>query len=419
MIQSFINRSFTQLLTLFLLFSLVLFKLSGVIMYIDSYGYIENHIIRSAVYPLFLDFLSFDQSHTIVVFIQMFLTAFSLSYFAKLNKFIFENVWIYCAYMVFGFIIIGNFSNAVISEALAIPFFIFFLSKFILILKSEYTTKTYIETILWLTVIISIRNQFVFLLPVFALALLIVKPRPAKKIYFVGLLIPILLNTIVDRTYHQFKHNHFIATPYTGMQILPSVLFNAHLSDSVIFTDKNERKDFVYLKQQLLDKYIDHQKMDTILGNSPQYLFTVFFDVIAHRTIKPYYLDQLKHLNQYDQYVTMDEKGKHMYFLLFKKNLKSNVLFYFNLIRLNGYNNWLIFIIFVFVILFTLFHYLKFGKWEFLLIFISLTALLMNQSLVTLVNIIGYRYVVYNYIFIFYVMLHILNQSTLNLKSQN
>ncbi len=411
MIQNLImKRGNIQLTLIFSFFSVFFAFKSGIILYIDSYGYIDNHIVRSAIYPLFLDLLSDQKNFSVAIFVQMALTVFALVYFAKTRKFIFENHLIYFGYIVFSCIIIANFWNAVISEALAIPIFILFLSKFLEIIDSSerLSIKNFIVLIVFVTVLISIRNQFIFLIPTLAVWLFLSK-TPKKWLYTLALLIPLLLNTLVDRYYHLVKHNHFIATPYTGMQILPSVLFQSNLSDSVIFEDKQERKDFVFLKTQLLNKYIDHQKMDTLLGNSPQYLYTLYFDVIAHRTIKPYFLDQLKSLNLNDQYVQLDQKGKHMFFLLFKRNIKQNIVFYFNLLRLNGYNNWLIFIMSVFVLIFSLIQYFKKRDIIFLLVFIALFALLLNQSLVTIVNIIGYRYVVYNYIFIFYLLLLVLH----------
>lgn len=412
MIQnSLLKRGYFQLTLIFTLFCTLFLLKSGVILYIDSYGYIDNHIIRSAIYPLFLDLFSNQKNFTFAILVQMLITVFALVQLARSRTFLFDNWLIYIGFIVFGCIVIANFSNAVISEALAIPVFILFLTKFLELNDNEgLTTKSYLTIILYLTVLISIRNQFIFLIPTIAVWL-ILKKIPGRWFFTVILIVPLILNTLIDRFYHQIKHNHFIATPYTGMQILPSVLFQASLADSVAFENKEERKDFIHLKTQLLNKSIDHQKMDTLLGNSPQYLYTLFFDVIAHRTIKPYFLNQLKNLKVDDQYAEIDQKGKHMFFILFKKNIKQNVVFYFNLLKLNGYNNWLIFIVSVFVMVFSLVQYKKERQLIFLLIFIALFALMLNQSLVTIVNIIGYRYVVYNYIFIFYLILLILHNT--------
>ena len=412
MIQnSLLKRGYFQLTLIFTLFCTLFLLKSGVILYIDSYGYIDNHIIRSAIYPLFLDLFSNQKNFTFAILVQMLITVFALVQLARSRTFLFDNWLIYIGFIVFGCIVIANFSNAVISEALAIPVFILFLTKFLELNDNEgLTTKSYLTIILYLTVLISIRNQFIFLIPTIAVWL-ILKKIPGRWLFTVILIVPLILNTLIDRFYHQIKHNHFIATPYTGMQILPSVLFQASLADSVVFENKEERKDFIHLKTQLLNKSIDHQKMDTLLGNSPQYLYTLFFDVIAHRTIKPYFLNQLKNLKVDDQYAEIDQKGKHMFFILFKKNLKQNVVFYFNLLKLNGYNNWLIFIVSVFVMVFSLVQYKKERQLIFLLIFIALFSLMLNQSLVTIVNIIGYRYVVYNYIFIFYLILLILHNT--------
>ena len=412
MIQnSLLKRGYFQLTLIFTLFCTLFLLKSGVILYIDSYGYIDNHIIRSAIYPLFLDLFSNQKNFTFAILVQMLITVFALVQLARSRTFLFDNWLIYIGFIVFGCIVIANFSNAVISEALAIPVFILFLTKFLELNDNEgLTTKSYLTIILYLTVLISIRNQFIFLIPTIAVWL-ILKKIPGRWLFTVILIVPLILNTLIDRFYHQIKHNHFIATPYTGMQILPSVLFQASLADSVVFENKEERKDFIHLKTQLLNKSIDHQKMDTLLGNSPQYLYTLFFDVIAHRTIKPYFLNQLKNLKVDDQYAEIDQKGKHMFFILFKKNIKQNVVFYFNLLKLNGYNNWLIFIVSVFVMVFSLVQYKKERQLIFLLIFIALFSLMLNQSLVTIVNIIGYRYVVYNYIFIFYLILLILHNT--------
>lgn len=396
------------------LVSFLFLKLNNFELYVDSYGYIENHVIRSSAYPLFLDVFNIFGKYqfNMVAIFQVLYTIFSFSYFVQKHNFVLKNNMIYFSYIIISLVFISNFSRGIITEAIALPTFVLFLTYIFQFEHKRINWPHYFIILLFLFVLLSIRNQFLFLIPTIMIYLWFkLDQNKTKLIYSFLLLIPVLLNGAIERNYHKIKHNQNVSSAYTGLQLLPSVIYNANLSDTQFIDDRKLRVDFTTIKKELKLKSIDPINMDSIHGESPQYLYTAYFNVITHRIIKPYFLNKYKHLKDENiMYVKMDQDCLNLFKSLTYVNYLSNFKLYFNLFKLNGFNNLFFLVLFMLLTIFTIKEFLERKNHYLLLVSISLISLLLNQILVTLVSFICYRYMVYNYIFFFLIILVTLNK---------
>lgn len=417
-----LRKSLIQLTVIISVFSFLILKLNGFELYVDSYGYIENHIIRSSFYPLFLDlFYIFGESKLLAAaYFQVAISIFAFLLFAFRNKIIFKYNLVYISYILISLVLISNFSKGIITEAIAVPIFVLFLTYVFQLIEIQIKLHHFLIVLLFLLILVSIRNQFLFLFPaIFIYMWFKLDKLKMKIVYSLLLLIPIILSGIIERNYHKIKHNQNVSSAYTGLQLLPSVIYNSNLSDSQLIDDRNLRLDFISVKRELMRKNIDPIHMDTIHGESPQYLFTIYFNVITHRIIKPHFLSKYSYLkNENEIYVMMDKDCMKLFEILTKNNYKSNAKLYFNLFKLNGFNNLFFLVAYILIIIFVFIEYLKRKNQYLLLLSIALISLIFNQILVTLVSFVCYRYMVYNYIFIFLVILVIMNKYLIKFKRE-
>ncbi len=416
------RKSPLQYLIILIVFGLLFLRINTIEIYVDSYGYIENHIIRSSFYPLFLDaFNIFGKfSLNIAVFVQIAFSIFAFFYFFKKNTKIFENQYVYVSYIILSLVVISNFSRGIITEAIALPVFILFCTYFIEYSKKELKIVNYLIILGYLFLLISIRNQFLFLIPtLFIWILFRIDQIKIKFLYFSMLILPVLLNYSVESYYHKVKHNQSVSSAYTGLQLLPVAIYNSNLSDSQFINDRELKSDFIQIKKQLLEKNIDPIKMDSIHGESPQYLYSIFFNVITHRIIKPYYLEKYNQLgDENTQYVSMDKSCLSLFKVLTQNNYTNNIKLYFNLLKLNGFNNMFFFVFYILSIIFIFNQYLIKKNIHLFLLFIAMISLIFNQILVTMVSFICYRYMVYNYLFIFFIILIMISEHIGNYRRE-
>ncbi|UZO81140.1 hypothetical protein NBT05_01360 [Aquimarina sp. ERC-38] len=257
--QTVENRS---LLFLFLITILYVFS-KGSIMERDTGSYLHLTIITTPVYPLFLygfkKIFGIDGLGPYVLTVQLIYGLYAIWFFIHKIKFHYQ-----CrAYLTIGFsvILLVPFwdpgilvANRIVSEALAYPTFLIWLGIGLSLLHTYQGRKLfYFFTVLF--ILISLRPQFFFILPVLVISLLYaLSIRIAKKkIIYTSLLIVLLLPValkLFEKSYHYAMRGEFVSTANTGVQIMAMPFFVADQGDFDIYKEPLKQNYFKYVYQK-------------------------------------------------------------------------------------------------------------------------------------------------------------------------
>lgn len=106
--------------------------------------------------------------------------------------------------------------------------------------------------------LILVRGQFLFLVPVLIVALILTYFKSffnVRNFVLLGtiILIPIL-SILIDMSFHKIEHNQAVTTPLTGIQIITIPFFVAQENDYTIFESKEQQDYFKYVYSKLKEK---------------------------------------------------------------------------------------------------------------------------------------------------------------------
>ncbi|PQB04850.1 hypothetical protein [Aureitalea marina] len=236
----------------------------------DSEGYLKSYLIRTAGYPLFLravTAISGEYFEWILKGLQAVIGCWGIGYFLrKLKRLkILQplSVVVLCVVLLAPYVFDIRIGNKVLSEALAYPLFLVVIAQLFgaLIRRSN---RSLLLAIPWLLLLLSVRNQFIFLVPIgIALAYLIYRDkgqlRPFLMVMILWLAIP-LVGNLTDRSYHYLQHGHFVRTPWQGIHFMAPAMFVAELEDVDLFDEEVKRNYFSQMHASLAAKklHIDH-----------------------------------------------------------------------------------------------------------------------------------------------------------------
>ncbi len=259
--------TFTILSVLSLLFVVV----KGAILSHDSNAYFGMWPYVSAGYPFFLRGLHFlfgDNYSIAAVAIQFVAVIASIYVFVNhfLSRFslqTYQLVILMCLlfYPIFDSNIyaVNNISTEGLSFALFLQVIYFSYLSFI-----KRSFKNYVILMILTVLLITIRGQFQFLLPVFICTemLLYFKGKQIKwKHYILIFMIP-LLTFFIDNVYHKIVQKQFFTTPFTWTALVTSVLFVSDDTDVQYLETEEQKTVFKLVKQQFHEKgigYKDHK----------------------------------------------------------------------------------------------------------------------------------------------------------------
>ncbi len=220
----------------------------------DSIGYIESWFNRSPIYPILISILNFifDAHYlTALKVLQLALGLFSIHFFvSKIKKLTsLQSRWSFLLTVVLLIPYIYNhrIANFMITEALAYPLYLIISVKVLEFLKSR-NFRQFWQILGLMLVLLLIRKQFLFILPVLISILLWTgyQTKNFRKI-IVGiiavLLVPIFA-TQLDCIYHKVKHGHYVSTPWNGIHLLAPAMYVANPEDAEIFQDEEEKQFF-------------------------------------------------------------------------------------------------------------------------------------------------------------------------------
>jgi len=266
------------ILAIFSVFMIVFGSL-GTIMSSDSSDYILKSIIRSPLYPLFIDFIKSmfgSQNYSPLAIIQLFLGFFACYRMVRTLQdiFKFNNIVFIILFLLhltpYGFL----FGNTLLSEGLAYPLFLLAMQAFFKGLLRK-NMKALFFFVLFTSLLILTRRQYLFLYVVGFIAYVYIilfwekEPRkePRKELgeepreghrlknYFaLTLLLSIIGTNLLERSYHYYYNDKFTPVPFVGFQLITMPLYLSSEEDLHIFKDKTEASIFkeaqIYMKEK-------------------------------------------------------------------------------------------------------------------------------------------------------------------------
>lgn len=249
--HSFINRktNWIAFWTLTLLF--IYFYQKGFILSSDSQSYINKELIRSPLYPLLIQSLSFfNSSYNLLVIFQLAFGFFSCFSMVKtLQKyFSFGGATFLFLLLIHLSPYFFYYGNHVLSEGLAYPLFLW---SALFLIKSLYTrqAKYVLFFIVSLTLLVLTRKQYVFLYVVGFVVITYFLWQ--KLINYKKMLILItvlgfsfLSTNLLEKMYHKHYNDKFITVPFLGIQLVVMPMYLSSKEDVALFTDPIEANIF-------------------------------------------------------------------------------------------------------------------------------------------------------------------------------
>lgn len=220
----------------------------------DSTGYLNMMINRTPGYPSFLKLIQsiFGSNFDVALrFIQTAIGCFSVYFFIrKIQSINLLNNFYSCCFSVvllFPFLLDFRIGNNVLSEALSYSLYLIVTGYFIVFFISKNKKELY-YALPFLGILLITRYQFIYLIPVAFLMIFWISFKEKQwKTYRLAMLLFLclpMITSFVDRTYHKVVHNHFVSTPWTGMNIITAPFYVSDADDEAIFSDPQEKQFF-------------------------------------------------------------------------------------------------------------------------------------------------------------------------------
>jgi hypothetical protein len=345
---------------LILTFGLVKVISTGPIFFPDSRGYIGMELFRSFGYPLFIHFhkIIFGNLFANAIIITQFLvTSFAALFFIHCLRKTFDfNKWF--SLILFSVIMFSVFlgsmnANLILSEGLAYPLYLFIVGH-ILVGTIFKKNRSFYFAIILTFFLISVRGQFLFLVPVLLIAILLTYYKSIFHKNTVILIVSVItipfFAVFTDIAFHKIKHKHAVPTPLTGVQISTIPFFVSDENDSIVFEDKNQRIYFQYVYAKLKEKKLLYSQH---IENPKKIEF--FFDnymLICNQTIFGDGMQTLKSSYTSEEKIIMSDKiTSSMTFPLMKNNFKKCISIYSsNFIKAYDTSKYLLLFILLFIV---------------------------------------------------------------------
>lgn len=316
--------------------SLIFVLNKGAIYLPDSDGYLQMSLFRSCGYPVFIAFHKYifgENFISVLIFTQFIFTFLASLFFTKSIQKIFNlNKWL--AIILFIALLSPVFirikvSNLLLSEAIAYPLYLFILGNVFLGIIYKQNKKFYLAFILTF-ILILVRGQFLFLIPVLVIAVILTYNRFFNTKFILLLLSIIIipfLAVFTDIAFHKLKHNQAVKTPWTGIQIVTIPFFVSDKDDYLLFENKEQQNYFKFIYNKLEQKKLLQKQI-------PEYIdkiafFSDNYCLICNSTINDdgvLFFD--KNLSNDQKIILNDKMTSSMTIALIKNNLAKCVIIY-------------------------------------------------------------------------------------------
>lgn len=322
---------------------IVLYK--GLLFERDSYAFLDMEINRSPGYLLFLSLLKklfgayFEYP---LLSTQLLFNLYGIHVLHKcLNSvlklrslFSFLTLLLLLAPLVYLYFT----ANKIMSEALCYPLYLIFTAHSIYAFIGQ-KKKNLLYAAVVLLFLIFIRGQFLCLIPISLLLtgyLLFVDK--GKEYVLIGLFfiaIPFITN-LMDKSFHYFQYDYFVATPFTGPSLAASVFYVADHEDSALFGTEEEK---IYFKRVMDRLESQNWNSEYALRSKGKVDLSAWFRVnysnICNQTIHEYGMiyHREKGFSSPMQYIATNELILKMYQPLLLDNFKMWVKLYIGNIK--------------------------------------------------------------------------------------
>ncbi len=230
-----------------LLVIFVIYK--GAIYHPDSALYINFWVYRPMLYPLYINVMTHIPGayHLIPFFnICMAIIPFWALVQLLIKKYSLNNLFLPVLIMVLSYPYIDSqllTANFLIAESLSYPLFIFTCYYIIKMFEYDFSKKYIFRFILTFSLLIFTRGQFAFIYPVICLIFLhlIINKHPNKYIFLFSFIASIMLQQIMDRSYHWVVNNRFESTSLGCVVMSGAALYVSKDSDTTgLYGNKKE-----------------------------------------------------------------------------------------------------------------------------------------------------------------------------------
>ncbi|SRX54781.1 glycosyltransferase family 39 protein [Aequorivita sp. CIP111184] len=423
-IKNIIEKYFNYILFGLFSISFVLILLKPIELLKDSQGYLEMSLIRSPVYPIFINVIEKifgDYFLTAAVCIQFVIMSLAIFYLVVTLRKLYniQSFW----YLLLVLLLLSpalyevNVSTRILSEALAYPLYLIIFSLFIKAF-TETKTKPLLISFPFLLLLLLTRGQFVYLAVVgllLALFILWKQKRVIRQswIMVAFIALPFIAN-FTDKTYHYVVHQHFVTTPWTGIHLITPALFVATESDESVFSSEEEKSFFLKIFKKLKENGLTLSSLDE--KNSESTIFYIQnFTKIANGTVfnEGRYFFGIP-IDDAETFIKLDTLTKKMSLPLTLKNLaKWSKLYYQNFAYgLNGSRFVMLYLLLLIVALFSVFR-IPSSEIKFILLGSAIT--LFNIGIIAIGMHTIKRFTFYNdwiLFFIFFILIDLLLKKT-------
>ena len=315
---------------------------TGALVYADTRAYFGMWPYVSSGYPFFLRGLHFifGSSYpevavtvqyvvvltSIFCFLKCFLTNFSL----KTYQLLLLVVLLFYPIFDTNVLAITNVTTEGICYALFLQ-----IMHLCYVLFVKRNLKYYPLLIVLTVLLISIRGQFIFLTPLYALAEIFIFYKERKfqpKVLVFILLIPICTFAI-DNVYHKVVQKQFFSTPFTWTALASSVLFVSDEADIQYLNTTEEKEVFRTIHKHFRQKgigYMDHKYHAEPIDYN-YYFFHYEFPTICNQTVQrevvAYY--EGKSIPTIQAYLEAEQTNKQLFLSLLPVNFSKWFLLVF------------------------------------------------------------------------------------------
>ncbi len=250
----------------------------------DTFSHWHLTMLSPPGYPIFLygfkKVLGAYAFHAIV-WVQLFFNIVSIVYFVRFlrRSFSVSNVFIPVLdviLLVALWIPHLTIANKITTEAVSYPLFLWCLYFFVNgILFKKY--KQFAGALIVVYILIQMRTQFFFILPVFVL-LLVYEAWRSKAYKTIGMylgllfLLPLLIS-LADKSFHYLVSDRFESTSNTGVQILTLPFFVSEAADYKVFETEVQQSHFKQLHAYAVERKMLDDFYEPIYGDTKYHYF--------------------------------------------------------------------------------------------------------------------------------------------------
>jgi len=254
-IEVAVNPKYKIFAVVTILAAFILLLLHGPQHYTDSEGYLDGVFIRAPLYPFVIDVFRFFFGE----YFEYWLVAFQLilggwavhSFCSVVSRQLSLPPWGFAVTLLLAatpyFGISGQTGNAILSEGLAYPLFLFAM-RFLINGIVEVSFRSIGIFVLFSVLLVLTRKQFLFLFPIALFAILYFLFRGGGRAKMVYLLVILVvggfLAGFIEYTNNYVRHGYFGPFPYTGNQFITMAIYVSKSGDVLATRDEQQAKLF-------------------------------------------------------------------------------------------------------------------------------------------------------------------------------